>query len=180
MEAPRTKDLFFSGDAGGESRLRDNGELTFNGGAVLGPCEDGKPIGVRKERGRSGLVLGEAFGDTDGDTGVRSVGGLGDSGTFHRLASSGKSSSKSSYSASSSFIDLRLGCQEPRLTGRALLFIGARPGLFGDLGLGIGLARGVVVFGDGDRERLRLLIAVIAKEGVDGLLSPRLDPGPLP
>ncbi len=135
------------------------------------------PREVRKGLGRSGLVRGEALGDTEGDIVVLSVGSRGESGTFHKLASSGRSSSRSSYSSSSSFIDLRLGCHEPRLVGSCLMSReGARPGLLGDDGLGMGLGTGESVFGDGDRERLWLLIAVIANDGVDGLLNPRLGP----
>ncbi len=45
------------------------------------------------------------------------VDGRGERGTFHRLASSGSSSSRSSYSFSSSFDVFRLGAHEPLLTG---------------------------------------------------------------
>jgi len=45
----------------------------------------------------------------------RSWGGRGDTGTFHRCASSGRSSSESWYSSSNSLMVLRVGCQEPLL-----------------------------------------------------------------
>lgn len=94
-----------------------------------------EPIEVRSGLERSGLVDGEIMGDdagggvaarsVDGRGGsktgengtVRSLGRRGDRGTFHRLASSGKSSSMSSYSASSSLTGFLLGCHDPLLTG---------------------------------------------------------------
>lgn len=56
---------------------------------------------------RSGLLLRE-----DG----RSCGGRGERGTFHKLASSGNSSSESWYSSSNSLTDFRIdtGCKELR------------------------------------------------------------------
>lgn len=47
--------------------------------------------------------------------------GRGESGTFHRLASSGRSSSLSSYSSSNSLAVLRLGCHEPLLLILAII-----------------------------------------------------------
>ena len=142
----------------------------------------GRPAEVRRELGRFELVLGEALGDIGGDIGVRSVGGRGERGTFHRLASSGRSSSRSSYSASISLIDLRLGCHEPLLMGRFLVSgQGARLGLFGDDRLGIRLLKdGEMRFGEGERDRFRLLIAVMANDGVDGLRRPLLIGDSLP
>jgi len=155
VEAPRTGVLGFLGDAGGESRLWDRGDLALRAGGVIGAFVMDAPNEVRRELGRSGLVRGEVEGEMEGDIGVRSIGGRGERGTFHKLASSGRSSSKSSYSASISLIDFRLGCHEPRLTGRFFKFgEGPKPGLFGDPGLGIGLDDGYSVFGDGDRDRL--------------------------
>ena len=56
--------------------------------------------------------------------------------------------------------------------------IGARPGRRGDRGLGIGLCNGGDGFGDGDRERLQLLMAVMAREGVEAFRYPlRKRPG---
>ncbi len=132
--------------------------------------------------GRSGLVQGDIVGELEADIGLLSVGGRGESGTFHRLASSGRSSSQSLYSASNSFIDFRLGCHEPRLIGGFFNGIGAGPGLVGLTGLDMRLDTGGAVLGDlgeGDRERLRLLMAVIASDGVDGLRKPLLADGPL-
>ena len=122
-----------------------------------------------------GEILGEFEADMDV---VRSVGGRGESGTFHRLASSGRSSSESLYSASSSFIDFLLGCQEPRLACGFIAFIGAKLGLRGAAGFDMGLGTGWTPLGDGLRDRLRLVMAVIASDGVEGLLKPLLgDPG---
>lgn len=174
------RDVGFLGDVGGESKLRESGELAVRAGAVFGACDGDMLMEVRSRLGLSGLVRGEALGETEGEMGVRSVGGRGDSGTFHKLASSGKSSSKSSYSSSSSFVVFLFGCHEPRLTGGVFMFWGARPGLLSDGGPGIGLGNEGIVFGEGDRERFRLLIAVIAKDGVDGLLIPLLGNGPNP
>ena len=149
-------------------------------GAVIGDLKLEEPNEARRELGRSGLVLGEPFGEIEGEIGLRSIGGRGERGTFHKLASSGRSSSKSSYSASISLIDFRLGCHEPLLIGKFLTFDeGAKPGLLGDAGPRIGL-EGDKVFGDGDLERFRLLIAVIANDGVEGLLKPLLIGGPNP
>ena len=112
------------------------------------------------------------------DIGDLSVGGRGESGTFHKLASSGRSSSKSSYSASNSLIDFRLGCHEPRLTGGFFIGMGAEPGLIGRAGPVICRSIGGTLFGDGERDRLRLLMAVMASDGVDGLRKPLLGPAP--
>lgn len=133
---------------------------------------------VRRKLGRSGLVRGESFGEVVADMGDLSVGGRGESGTFHRLASSGRSSSKSSYSASSSFIDFRLGCHEPRLAGGFFIGIGGEPCLIGRVDIVVWRSIGGVLFGDGERDRLRLLMAVMASDGVDGLRKPLLSPAP--
>lgn len=129
---------------------------------------------------RSGLAAGEGFGDAEADNAILSVGGRGDRGTFQRLASSGRSSSPSFsvYSASSSLIDFLLGCHDVLLLGVWWMSIGARPGRRGDRGLGIGLCNGEDGFGDGDRERLQLLMAVMAREGVEAFRYPlRKRPG---
>lgn len=134
--------------------------------------------------GRSGLVQGDIVGELEADIELLSVGGRGESGTFHRLASSGRSSSQSLYSASNSFIDFRLGCHEPRLTGGFFNGIGAGPGPVGWTGLDMRLDTGGAVLavlgdlGEGDRDRLRLLMAVIASDGVDGLRKPLLVDAP--
>lgn len=138
--------------------MPDSGKLAVSTGAVFGGMFD-IPRPVRKGLGRSGLVAAEALGEFVADIEVLSVGGRGESGTFHKLASSGRSSSRSSYSASSSFIDFRLGCHEPRLTGGFFICIGADTGLIGDTGPFIGRSIEEAVCGDGDRDRLRLLIA---------------------
>jgi hypothetical protein len=95
----------------------------------------------------SGLLLREA---------ERSRGGRGDRGTFHKLASSGKSSSESWYSSSSSFTDFRTGagCKEPRREeGRARGAKGDRFWLDAD---GENLAAECVAGAeDGDTERDR-------------------------
>lgn len=117
--------------------------------------------------------------DCAADIDPLSAGGRGDSGTFQRLASSGRSSSASLYSASNSLTDFRFDCHEPLLTAGLLTctLIGARPGLLGDFGLGIALGAGDEVenagTGDGDLDRLRLLIAVMAREGVEEFLRLR-------
>lgn len=132
-----------------------------------------------KGLGLSGLAHGEVLEDCAAEKDILSVGGRGDKGTFQRLASSGRSSSASLYSASSSLTDFLLGCHEPLLTAGLLIctLIGAKPGLLGDFGLGIGLGAGDEVdnagAGDGDLDLLRLLIAVIAREGVDEFLRLR-------
>ena len=131
--------------------------------------------------GRSGLVQGDILGELEADIGLLSVGGRGESGTFHRLASSGRSSSQSLYSASSSFIDFRLGCHEPRLVGGFFKGIGVGAGLVGWTGLDMRLETDGAVFGElgeGERDRLRLLMAVIASDGVDGLRKPLLTGAP--
>ena len=77
--------------------------------------------GGESGEGRSGEVFAElAADDLPEDSAEEAVRyRVGDSGTFHRLASSGRASSRSSssaaYSASSSFAVLRvLGCDELR------------------------------------------------------------------
>ncbi len=80
----------------------------------------------------------------------------GERGTFHRLASSGSSSSRSSYSFSSSFAVFRFGAHEPLLTGADFSggFTACQSGarlmvaLLGSIG-GNGGADG-----EGDRDRL--------------------------
>lgn len=52
-----------------------------------------------------------------GREGARSCAGRGEMGMFHKLASSGNSSSESWYSSSNSFSDFRLGCHVCLLTG---------------------------------------------------------------
>ena len=84
-------------------------------GGALGAeivCVSGIGGGISAGLSRSGLP--RALDLTDP---ARSDGRRGDIGTFHKLASSGNSSSESWYSSSSSWIDLRLGCHEPRLEG---------------------------------------------------------------
>ena len=78
------------------------------------------PLEGLKGGRRSGLVFADGAGEVPGEIAERSVGGRGDSGTFHKLASSGKSSSKSLYSSSSSWMDFLLGCHDPRLAGAFL------------------------------------------------------------
>lgn len=176
MEDPR-RVLGFQGEVGGELRLLEKVLLDEAAGAVFGPCIEFMPLNGRRGLSLSGLVEGEIVAEVDAEVGFLSVGGRGDSGTFHKLASSGKSSSSESlHSASSSFTDFRFGCHDPLLTGTGLVCIEASPGLLGDLGLGMGLAigeakLGEAEFGDGDRERLALLIALMAREGVDEFLE---------
>lgn len=102
----------------------------------------------------------------------------GESGTFQRLVSSGKSSSESWHSSSSSFTDFLLGCQEPRLLGPC----GAKPGeRRGELLKGIvesGTTTDLLYEGDGDRER-GLAEDGNGKEGVEGLVNPLLTGGAL-
>ncbi len=84
------------------------------------------------------------------------VDGRGERGTFHRLASSGSSSSRSSYSFSSSFAVFRLGAHEPLLTGADFSggFTACQSGarvmvaLLGSMGVNDGAD------GEGDRDRL--------------------------
>lgn len=98
--------------------------------SVLEIVEFGTPAG--KSWGEFGMTVfnfGEAlvsgkgfrwFSPNDpfwGETMFSLLGGRGESGTFHIIASSGRSSSKSSYSFSSSFAVFRVGCHEPLLTG---------------------------------------------------------------
>ena len=83
---------------------------------------------------------------------ARAVGGRGDMGTFHRLASSGNSSSESWYSASNSLIVFREGCHDPRrLGGPADLICGPNrtlwPVVIKDADAGC--------LGDGDDDRVR-------------------------
>lgn len=130
-------------------------------------CESFTPAGLF----RSGLV------DAD-----RSWGGRGETGTFHKCASSGKSSSESWYSSSNSLIVLRLGCQEPLLLGRPFLELGDSP----DRGCGVPLGNDDVAIpgiadgceGDGERERYRFL-EESESDGVDGLVNPLFVPTPL-
>lgn len=105
------------------------------------------------------------------------IGGRGESGTFHKFASSGRSSSVSSYSSSSSFAVFRLGCHEPLLDGTGLISgetacreaaSGADSGDAKDNG---------VADGEGERERLWLLIALLANlEEVENFLVTLLGP----
>ena len=172
VEAPRCKSFDFLGEAAGEVVLPANGELAIRTGAVLGTCAEESRREVGRGVNRSGLVHGEFLGEFEADMdGVRSVGGLGESGTFHKLASSGRSSSESLYSASSSFIDFRLGCQEPRLACGFIAFIGTKLGRRGAAELDPFVGAGEAPLGDGLRDRLRLLMAVIAKDGVEGLVK---------
>lgn len=80
---------------------------------------------VRNGLDRSGLPPGEGLGDGTGERlRFRSHGGRGDKGTFHRLASSGKSSSSSSsHSASNSLTDFLLGCHDPLRMGMDGLWV---------------------------------------------------------
>lgn len=121
-----------------------------------------------------GLPQTEGAGD-------RSCTGLGEIGTPHRYASSGRSSSSSSHSASSSFTDLRVVCchdclrlamlgegETSRL--RELLRERVRDDEEGILG---------GFDGEGDRERrpgaARLaMLVMLASEGAEGEVNPRL------
>ena len=136
------------------------------------------PVEGLKAGRRSGLVFVDGAGDAFGVLPERSVGGRGERGTFHRLASSGKSSSSSLYSSSSSLIDFLLGCHDPRLMG-AFLTADAITGPCNVAGRCRGCSeadRGDGCDGDGERERLRLLMACCANEGDEGLLCPLLKP----
>lgn len=88
-------------------------------GAVFGAFVTRLLSDVLNGLSRSGLAHGEGFGDVEADSGILSVGGRGDKGTFQRLASSGRPSSPSCsvYSASSSLIDFLLGCHDVLLLG---------------------------------------------------------------
>ena len=116
------------------------------------------PVEVRKGLGLSGLPPGEILGERTGEReATLSAGGRGDKGTFQRLASSGRSSpSSSSHSASSSFTDFLLGCQEPRLMGTegGLFVEEEEEGLLGGWGFAKGLCNGGLLHGEGDLERL--------------------------
>ena len=136
------------------------------------------PVEGLKAGRRSGLVFADGAGDVPGEMPERSVGGRGDNGTFHRLASSGKSSSASLYSSSSSLIDFLLGCHEPRRIG-AFLTAPETSGPCKVAGRCKGCRdadRGDGCDGDGERERLRLLMACCAKDGDEGLRCPLLKP----
>lgn len=93
-------------------------------------------------------------------------------GTFHRLASSGSSSSRSSYSFSNSFAVFRLGVHEPLLRraelsgGFTAVHSGARRmvALLGSMGGSDGAD------GEGDRDRLWLLMALLANEVLEEVL----------
>ena len=123
------------------------------GAETMVPSE---PMEVLSGLERSGLVPGEIRGEVAGEVGLaRSLGGRGDRGTFHRLASSGRSSSTSSHSASSSLIDFLLGCHDPLLTGICGIVAGVGPSRRGDLGLGKALGGDCVgEMGEGDRDLL--------------------------
>lgn len=128
-------------------------------------------MAVRRGLGLSGLAQGESCGDVILEIDVLSGGGRGESGTFHKLASSGRSSSASLYSASSSFTVFLFGCHDPRRMGGRFNSTGASPGLRDVLGPGSSLGSGEGGLGDGERERLELLIAVMASEGVEAFLK---------
>jgi hypothetical protein len=84
-------------------------------------CEgaEGSP-GCEGLRCGLGVVDREGWGEGRGDN--RICPGIGDIGTFSKIASSGTSSSKSSYSASNCLTDFRPGCHDFRLVnGPALL-----------------------------------------------------------
>lgn len=119
----------------------DDGESGVCGAET--ECESGSGRGPRLER--SGLPLLED---------ALSVGGLGDIGTFHRLASSGRSSSESWYSSSNSLTVLRFGFHDVALVRDRLAersfgegACGTRP-LAGERAVGCGP-------GDGDRDCCR-------------------------
>ena len=193
METPRGY-LGFSIGSGMEPR---RGKTCFAETAEVGRGDRSSalPPLLREElRGlrRSGLASADAQADGVGEIAVLSGAGRGDSGTFHKLASSGRSSSESFISSSNSLMDFRLGCQEPLLPG-PFPSIGDIPRCCVEMGFGIGrgcvgLRRGCE--GDGDRDRVRLLIAVMANVGLEGLRDPLLVPllfgklrdcaGPLP
>jgi hypothetical protein len=110
---PAFTEVFSEELLGGGGRILDIVRVTGDlwgsvSGAVIA-CERGMGLGPLS---RSGLPRWLDLGE------IRSSGGRGDMGTFQRLASSGRSSSESWYSASSSCIDLRLGCHELRRAGR--------------------------------------------------------------
>lgn len=177
METPR-ENLNLEGECGAFVSVRSD-EVSFGG--TTGEGFTGciffvvvmLLVGERHELALSGLVLGEPLAEFTADSGVLSGPGRGESGTFHKLASSGRSSSKSSYSSSSSFTDFLLGCQDPLLTG-ALFISGDKDWGRGDKRGGAGWSKvGLAVCeGDGDRDRLKLLIAVIANDGAEGLVNP--------
>lgn len=101
--------------------------LTVFNGAVLGDRKSLRlPLEGLKFDGRSGLVFVDGPGEGPGEKSERSWSGRGDSGTFHKLASSGRSSSESLYSSSNSLMDFRLSCHDPRLIGGFLTTEGTR------------------------------------------------------
>ena len=71
-------------------------------------------------------------------------------------------------------MDFLLGCQDPRLSGICCtVFAGESGGRRGEIGVGSGFCTGEAAdLGDGDRDRLQLLIAVIARDGVEAFLKP--------
>ena len=129
---------------------------------------------VPRGEDRSGLVLAEDAADL-ADTNICFCCELGEMGTFHKLASSGRSSSESLHSSSSSLTVFRVICPDGLLVVdlRAEVRLGRSSGVLLDSGCG-GIIRVWTCVGDGERDLDRFCMAVIANDGVDGLLNPRL------
>lgn len=87
-------------------------------------------------------------------------------GTFHKLASSGRSSSESWYSSSNSLTDLRVGCHDPRRPP----FRAERGERASVLLLGDGDSIDAGLLGDGERDRRRPEDR-IGSEGTEGLVK---------
>jgi hypothetical protein len=102
---------------------------------------------------------------------ARGCPGMGVNGTFSRMASSGTSSSKSSYSASSCLTVFLPGCHELRLTNRPLSYETFGVGKSGDSGDDIR-----PLAGEGDRDES--LRPVAMKDDDEGLVNPLRMPRP--
>lgn len=113
-------------------------------------AKDSSDTECSKGRGRGPALRPSGLAEREA---IRSCGGRGEIGTFHKLVSSGSSSSESWYSSSRSLTDLRRNCQ-----GSARPTVGDRARLVADR-----VGRSFEVGGTGDVERDRRP----SREGID-------------
>lgn len=111
---------------------------------------------------------------------ARGCPGIGVIGTFSNIASSGTSSSKSSYSASSSFTVFFPGCHDGRRAKDPLRFVVLLVGVMSlaDLGALCMPFDRKPLLGDGDRDDV-LARVCMKNDGEDGLEKPLRMPRPI-
>ena len=162
--------LIISGDLTNGGRIGLTGDLLAllrdSGRGVVDPC-----MIVFGDLGTKCLSK-----NPPGDVGVFVMEARGEIGTLNRLASSGRCSSKSSYSSSSSCIDFLLLWDDARRSEEGL---GGHVRTF-DTGVcpfDIDLGREVLIMclsGEGGRVRPVRLASLIESDGVDEFIRPRL------